>query len=182
MIGPVLQQIGWVNLLWNKVEQLWFLVYQENTPDGSRLQLDAVFKQFDTGRRQRQAILAALSADTDQDETRLLLARSLIDRTNAAAETRNALMHADFHLGLEANDWSLHVSHGHGRKANRLSQKDLEAELQNLVTTLKVLFTDIETQLLPPFPGIPGVAESLTTARFVELIEQLIAAEAGRRP
>lgn len=181
MIGPVLQQIGWVNLLWNKVEQLWFLVYQASTPDGSRAQLDAVFQQFDTGRRQRQAILAALSADPIRDQSWLTLVRSLIEQTNAAAEMRNAFMHADFHLGLEINDWSLHVSHGHRRKANRLSQKDLEAELQDLVTALKTLLKDIETQLLPPFSGIPGIAEGLTTVRFVELIEQLIAAEAGRR-
>lgn len=183
MIGPVLQEIGWVNLLWNKVEHLWFYAFQELTPQGARLQMDAMYRQFDTGNKQREALFRAVSADSDFDAAKLAQVKALLDRTSEAATIRNSLMHADFHLGLEetSREASLHVSTGFGRKVNKLTQKDLVEELDKLTRSLKQLIGDMESQLFAPLPPMPaGAPEMLTTSKFVWWLEQIIQAERSK--
>ncbi len=180
-IGRTLQQIGFANLLWNKIEVLWYLYFTVLLKGTSRAQTDAIYRSLDTGNKKRGLILS-VSAETLQDNSPdLAKVRDAMRRTNEAATARNSLIHADFHLTMDNGTTNIGISRGGDHsKPNRLASLELDAALSNFIRTLKSLVEEVES-LLPSEPAMPpGVPfVPLTSVRFVQWLEDLIATEGG---
>ena len=180
-IGQTLRQIGFANLLWNKLEELWYLYFTLLMQETARSQVDAIYRSHDTGNKKRALISSVASEVLAHDLPLLEVVRERIGRTNDAASTRNALIHADFGIVEDHGVVDLVIASGgsHSKK-NRLGGQDLSDELVKFVGSLKTLVNDVEG-LLPAEPdrpaGFPGI---LTTAKFVEILDHaLLNEEAG---
>ena len=143
-----------------------------------RAEVDAIYRSHDTGNKKR-ALIAAVAPEVLKDDLVALEAvRELIGRTNDAARTRNALIHADFHISADDGVIDIGIAPGgdHSKK-NHLAGQALSDELSRFLATLKALVSDVEG-LLPAGsampPGLPGL---LTTVRWVQLLEHALASE-----
>lgn len=177
-IGRTLREIGLANLLWNKLEVLWYLYFTCLMSHTDRLQVDAIYRSHDTGSKKRSLIGSVASEVLNGDTSMLETVRTLIRRTNEAASTRNALIHADFHITEEEGIFDLGVSPGgdHSKK-NRLAGQELEEELARFISTLRVLVSDVDL-LLPTGPTMPpGISGPITTLQWVQLLEDALATE-----
>lgn len=179
-IGQTLKEIGLANLLWNKLEVLWYLYFTVVMERTGRAEIDAIYRSHDTGKKKRVLIAAVASEVLKADFVALAAVRELICRTNDAASTRNALIHADFHISEDGGVVDIGISPGgdHSKK-NRLAGQALSDELSRFLATLKSLVSDVEV-LLPAGsatpPGLPGL---LTTVRWVQLLEHALVSEGG---
>jgi hypothetical protein len=179
-IGQTLKEIGLANLLWNKLEVLWYLYFTVLMRGTGRSEVDAIYRSHDTGNKKRALVASIASEVLKCDLLALEAVRELIRRTNEAASTRNALIHADFHISEDCGVVNIVVSPGgdHSKK-NRLAGQALSDELSKFVATLKALVTDVEG-LLPAGPVTPlEVPGMLTTVQWVQILEHAIASEGG---
>ncbi|HEY6897384.1 MAG TPA: hypothetical protein VI279_08975 [Rhodocyclaceae bacterium] len=179
-IGHTLKQVGFANLLWNKVEVLWYLYFTVLMRETERPRVDAIYRSHDTGNKKRALILTVAEQVLKSNVPGLAEVREAIRRTNEAARTRNALMHADFHLVMDGGTVNVAVSRGGDHsKPNSLGGVELDRALSEFIGTLKVLVAEVE-HLLPPQPPMPpGVPGMLTSVGWVTLLEQAIASEGG---
>jgi hypothetical protein len=179
-IGHTLKEIGLANLLWNKLEVLWYLYFTVLMNGTGRSQVDAIYRSHDTGNKKRSLIGSVASEVLKSDHPALEVVRALIGRTNDAASTRNALVHADFYISEEDGVVDIGISPGgdHAKK-NRLAGQELSDELSKFISTLKALVSDLE-DLLPTGPAMPpGIPGPLTTVQWVRLLENALASEGG---
>lgn len=177
-IGQTLKEIGLANLLWNKLEVLWYLYFTVVMEHTGRAETDAIYRSHDTGNKKRALIAAVASEVLKADLVTLEAVRELIRLTNDAAMTRNALIHADFHISEYGGVVDIGISRGGDHtKKNRLAGQALSDELSRFLATLKALVSDVEG-LLPAGPVMPsGLPGMLTTVRWVQLLEQALASE-----
>lgn len=177
VVGQTLKQIGLANLLWNKLEVLWYLYFTVLMHGTGRPQVDAIYRSHDTGHKKRSLIASVADEVLKDDLSRLQAARKLIGRTNEAASTRNALIHADFHIRVDDEVANIGIAPGgdHSKK-NRLAGQELTDELSTFVSTLKTLVEEVEA-LLPAPPSMPHGSAPLTTARWLSLLDEALASE-----
>jgi hypothetical protein len=179
-IGLTLKEIGLANLLWNNLEVLWYLYFTLLMSGTGRSQIDAIYRSHDTGNKKRTLIGSVASEVLKGDLPALEVVGALIGRTNNAASTRNALIHANFYISSEDGVVDIGISPGgdHSKK-NRLAGKELSDELSKFIATLKLLVNDVEG-LLPAGPAMPaGIPGLLTTVQWVRLLENALASEGG---
>lgn len=179
-IGQTLKEIGFANLLWNKLEVLWYLYFTVVMERIGRAEIDAIYRSHDTGNKKRALIAAVASEVLKSDLVALEAVLKLIRCTNDAASTRNALIHADFQISEDGGVVDIGISLGgdHSKK-NRLAGQALSEELSRFLATLKVLVSDVEG-LLPAGPVMPpGLPRLLTSVRWVQLLEHALASEGG---
>lgn len=180
-IGHTLKQVGYANLLWNKLELLWYLYFTVLMQTTPRTQVDAIYRSHDTGNKKRTLILTVAEQVLKEDLSALENARDVIRRTNEAARKRNSLMHADFHLVFGDDGFAnMAISPGGDHsKPNSLGGVELDKALAEIIRMLKGLVVEVEN-LLPPAPmttlGLPMV---LTSEAFLSLLEQALATEGG---
>jgi hypothetical protein len=179
-IGHTLKQVGFANLLWNKVELLWHLYFTFLMRDTERAQVDAIYRSHDTGNKKRALILTLAEQALTADPPALAKVRDTVRRTNNAARTRNALMHADFGLVADAGIVNIAISRGGSHsKPNSLGGIELDKALSEFIQDLKALVGEVES-LLPAEPPMPsGVPGMLTSIRWLTLLEQALASEGG---
>lgn len=179
-IGRTLQQVGFANLLWNKVEHLWYLYYTVLTAGSSRKDSDARYRGRGTGNKKRALILATAREALRGRPAAFENVQAIANRTDDAAVTRNALMHGDFHVLIDSGVANIAISRGgENFRPSILASVELDKALSNFIRTLKALVAEVDA-LLPPVPQLPpGVPGMLTSAGFVALLEEVIATEGG---
>lgn len=182
-ISRTLRNIGFANLLWNKVEMLWYLYFTTLLPGIERKQIDAIYRSHDTGNKKRLLIVAIALQRFPAESPDIARIRVLMGRTTEAAKKRNSLMHADFTISMEDGVSDLGISPGGDHsKPNSLASAALHDELTEYLATLKALIRDVEYLLRGPseessldrpddFPVI------LTTARFVDIVEDILVSD-----
>ncbi len=176
-INAILQQVGLANLLWNRVEDLWYLYFTCLLPGAERPKVDAIYRSLDSGNRKRALILNVAAESLAEGSTQLTHLRTLIAKTNDLAAVRNALMHGQYELVSDSEVTTLRIARGgDSTKPNRLGFVPLDRELNNLLTEAKQLIAEIEG-LLPAVKPPPGVESVLTTVAWVQLLEEALAAE-----
>ncbi len=174
-IGLTLQKIGFANLLWNKVELLWYLYFTTLLQETSRGKTDAIYRALDTGNKKRTLILSVAIESLREDSTDYARLKQAVNHTNDMAKIRNALIHADFHLTMENSTINIGISRGGDHaKPNRLGFLELDSTLSEFIENLKSHIGEIE-KLLPQQPPLPpGMSVPLTTARWINLLEEHI--------
>lgn len=176
-IGRTLQQVGLCNLLWNKVENLWSLYFDVLAEKQQKPNSADTYRLQGTGNKRRAFILSVAEDVLGGAPPDLQSVRHAIAKTNEAAQTRNALMHGDFHISINKGVANIAVSRGtNQRKPNLLSSLELDHALSGFIRVLNGLVAEVEG-LLPEGPKVPPGIEELTSVRWVQLLEQVMQTE-----
>lgn len=149
LVGATLRDIGHATVLWNHIEEGWYLIFGCLLSTTPRSAVDAIYKRFESGHQHRLLVLAvagAVLAENDSTRTRL---GQLQARTNDAAGVRNALIHGDYHIAISGGDddqsVDLRIGRGGSRgKDNKLGLQDLRTPILDHIAQLKDLCRDIE--------------------------------------
>jgi hypothetical protein len=176
-ISGVLQQVGLANLLWNRVEDLWYLYFTCLLPGAERQKIDAIYRSVDSGNRKRALILNVAAQSVEEGSPELIHLRALVAKTNDLAGIRNALIHGHYQLVSESGTATLRIARGGDQaKPNRLGFLPLHEELSKLLVAAKGLIAEVEG-LLPRVSPPPEISSVLTTVAWVQLLDEALAAE-----
>lgn len=171
----VFELVGRVVAEWNEVESLWYLIYTCLLHEAPRDKIDVIFRQFLTGRAQRQFIMALADVTFEaesQKRYRTALGK-LFARTNDLSTERNALIHGSYQQVIE--DGGIHTIRiapgGDMSRRNKLGGKPLEAQLLTLLPKISAVVADLDRlriilgrRFLPPGKRVPPSPKSLVEA------------------
>ena len=147
-ITNTLRDIGHAAFLWNRIQECWFLIFTGLLKNESRPVVEAIFKQFDSDRAQRELVVAVANASLEKNDAHRLKIVHLIAKTNDESGHRNSIMHAQFHIvttNPTSADYDLRVGRNSASKRkNKLEFKQLKVELPAFLERLKALDQEVE--------------------------------------
>ena len=175
-VSKTLIDIGHSAFLWNRIQEAWFLIFTCLVKEIPRDTAEAIFKQFDSDRAQREMVMAVADvALNPKDEKRLRMGR-LCARTNDESGYRNSIMHAKFHLSASEEHMDLRVGKdGGSKRGNKFEFAELETELPSFVARLQALDRDLE-ELRRDMAGIPRLTQTWSDSTMLSWLLQREAA------
>ena len=85
LISRTLQALGYANLLWSRVEVLWYLYFTTLLPDTPRPAIDALYRSHETGNRKRLLISSLVALVHADGSAELAAFRAAMAQTGQAA-------------------------------------------------------------------------------------------------
>jgi hypothetical protein len=145
---------GEVTTLWSQAESIWYLIFTCLMPETEPSKVDAIFGQFQTGRAQRELIIAVAKAALDSEPKiyrkdpkarfrKRLLNRigQLHDQTARLSNRRNEAAHAAFEVSYSVIPPRILATGVY--KASTLQGKDIIPELEDSVDEVSLLVLDL---------------------------------------
>jgi hypothetical protein len=171
-LTATLRDIGHAAYLWNRIQEAWFLIFTCLLKDVPLSAAEAIFRQFDSDRAQRELVLAVADAMLDAKDPKRVRIGQLCAKTNDESGYRNSLLHAKFHLTVEPNYMDLRVGKdGSSKRLNKFEFAELKTELPNFLTRLKALDRDLE-ELRRDMAGMPRLTRTFSDATMLAMLLQ----------
>lgn len=144
----VFELVGRITAAWNEIEIVWYLIYTCMLHEAPREKIDLIYRQFVTGRAQRQFViaLADVAFKADHHQIYRTAMGKLFARTGELSGLRNALIHGDYTEVIEGDGThTLRIAPGGDMaKRNKLGGKPLEAEMVALLASITDLVCDLD--------------------------------------